>query len=289
MRFFFSIGILLCASISISKAATVDQRIQQEQEIEELSFSIIPHKPNYLLPFTYNEKIQSYDVYQNAFEDGDQQAFEVKFQVSFKIPLFSVEKISFLDAPIAVYFGYTQLSFWQAYNTDNSSPFRESNYEPEIFAVWQPNIALNDNWSLKLASVNFTHQSNGKTDELSRSWNRVESSLMFENQNIAIAVNPWYRLPESASEDDNADLLDYYGHGKVSAIYTNNNHTFTLTSRNNLESTFSQGSVSVDWSFPLGSKVRGYVQVFSGYGNSLIEYNEYTNSIGLGISLTDWL
>ncbi|WP_435236234.1 phospholipase A [Psychromonas sp. PT13] len=290
MRLFFPVYILLAVTSSAAMASSsIDQRLKEEEKLKELSFSIIPHKPNYLLPFTYNEMIKDYDVYQGAYSEGEQRSIEMKFQVSFKIPLFAIDRVPLFNDPIAFYFGYTQTSFWQAYSTDNSSPFRESNYEPEFFAVWQSDKKLSDNWDFKFATASFTHQSNGQTGDLSRSWNRIEGNFIFENNNLAITATPWYRIPESSNEDDNADLLDYYGHGKLAAIYTLGNNTFTLTSRNNLESDFSKGSVSLDWSFPVGSHVRGYVQVFSGYGNSLIEYNEYTNTIGLGISLTDWL
>jgi len=285
MRLLFSIFIFLFSFSTIAEESAIDRRIQQEKNLEEVSFSIIPHKPNYLLPFTFNQKIQSYDVYKGIIPDGELQQVEVKFQFSFKIPLL----VDIADLPISVYFGYTQVSFWQAYNSNNSSPFRETNYEPELFAHWVQKTKLAGGWNFKLATLNLTHQSNGKTEPTSRSWNRIESNLIFENGNLTIAINPWLRFQESASEDNNPDLLDYYGHGKIYAFYTVNNNTFAITSRNNLESGFSKGSVEFDWSFPIHGKVRGYFQLFSGYGNSMIEYNEYTNTIGLGISLTDWL
>jgi len=37
------------------------------------------------------------------------------------------------------------------------------------------------------------------------------------------------------------------------------------------------------------TKVKGYVQVFSGYGQSLIDYNRYTNGVGIGFALSDWI
>jgi phospholipase A1 len=273
------------ATIDIQESA-IDQRIQQEKKLQQLSFSLTPHKPNYLLPFVFNEKIASYDVYpKNDSEDNKMQDLEVEFQFSFKVPVF----IEIANLPLSIYFGYTQVSIWQAYNTENSSPFRETNYEPEIFATWQQDKNLIANWNFRFASLGFTHQSNGRTEPLSRSWNRLNANMILENKNFIIGINPWYRFDEAESEDNNPDLLDFYGHGQVTFAYKDDNHTFSLISRNNIESGFSKGSIKASWSFPIHNKVRGYFQVFSGYGNSLIEYNEYTNTIGIGIALTDWL
>jgi phospholipase A1 len=61
--------------------------------------------------------------------------------------------------------------------------------------------------------------------------------------------------------------------------------------RNNIESGFSRGAVELAWSFPFLSyrHLKGYLQYYNGYGESLIDYNQHSNSIGVGISITDGL
>lgn len=280
----FSLFILFFSFTIHANQSAVDNRLKQEQSIQDTTFSIIPHKPTYILPFVYNDKIQSYDVYPEGGSEQMQQ-LEMKFQFSLKVPV--VVNVS--DLPLSVYFAYTQVSFWQAYNSENSSPFRETNYEPELFVQWNKPAKLSDNWMFHLATLGFTHQSNGRNDPISRSWNRLESRFVFENNNFVVSVNPWYRFKEAEEDDNNPDLLDYYGHGKVTFVYKLNKQTFSLISRNNLESGFSRGSVEASWRFPIHGKLNGYLQLFSGYGNSMIEYDQYTNTVGLGISLTDWL
>jgi len=286
MRLLLSLTILLFSNAILAKESPIDQRLEQEEEIEDISFALTPYKPTYILPFTYNDKIKSYDAYpKGADGENEMQRMEIEFQISFKMPVL----IDIADLPLSLYFAYTQVSLWQAYNFDNSSPFRETNYEPEIFATWQQDTELPLGWTFKLASFGFTHQSNGRGEPLSRSWNRLNANVVVEKGNLAVAFNPWYRFDETESKDNNPDLLDYYGHGKVTLAYKLDNHTLSLMSRNNLESGFSKGSIEASWSFPIHNKVRGYLQVFSGYGNSMVEYDQYTNTIGLGISLTDWL
>lgn len=261
----------------------VENRIQEEQKSQQLPFSILAHKPNYLLPFSYNDKIKQND----AYKDGDSmQKLEIEFQISFKMPL--AQNIAGSD--FSAYFAYTQVSFWQAYNFNNSSPFRETNYEPELFVQWDGNVDLGDSgWKLQAATFGFTHQSNGRAEPLSRSWNRLEGRVALAYGDLVLAFNPWHRFKESSDDDNNPDLLDYYGHGKLTAAYKFDEHVLSMTTRNNFESGFSKGSIEATWSFPIYQKVRGYVKGFSGYGNSLIEYNQYTNTLGFGISMTDWL
>jgi phospholipase A1 len=285
MHLLFLIFVFLFSAPALAENSAVDQRIDQEKKLQKNSFAIIPYKPNYLLPFTFNNNIQSNDAYKDVVSSDELQPVEVKFQLSFKIPVL----VDIADLPISLYFGYTQVSFWQAYNSSNSSPFRETNYQPEMFLQWLHNRKLGGNWYFKLATLNLTHQSNGKTEPASRSWNRIESKLVLENGNFMLALNPWIRFTEDKESDNNPDLLDYYGHGKIVALYKIGKQNVSISSRNNIESGFSKGSLEFNWSFPLHGKIRGYFQIFSGYGNSLIEYNQYSNTVGLGISLTDWL
>jgi phospholipase A1 len=81
------------------------------------------------------------------------------------------------------------------------------------------------------------------------------------------------------------------GHGRVRTAYKWRNNTFSLTLRNILESGFEKGAVEATWSFPLWKYrfFKGYFQYFSGYGESLIDYDQYANSFGFGLLVTDWL
>jgi phospholipase A1 len=59
--------------------------------------------------------------------------------------------------------------------------------------------------------------------------------------------------------------------------------------RNNLQSTSNHGAVQVSWRLPLHGRLRGYIQYLNGYGESLIDYNHRQQSIGIGVSLSDWM
>ncbi|MDA3971576.1 MAG: phospholipase A, partial [Desulfobulbaceae bacterium] len=87
------------------------------------------------------------------------------------------------------------------------------------------------------------------------------------------------------------DITEYLGHGELRLLYKLDQHTFAIMSRNNLESGFRRGAVEASWSFPIWNYpyVKGYVQYFTGYGESLADYDKYNNRIGVGLCLSDWL
>ena len=50
-----------------------------------------------------------------------------------------------------------------------------------------------------------------------------------------------------------------------------------------------KGAVELNWSFPLAGQIKGVIQCFYGYGETLLDYNEIDQRIGFGFLLADWL
>ena len=268
--------------------AVVKERMRQDKEHVLQPFTLMAHKPNYILLGAFNNSGYDATLYQQEFNDPlyENDDTEAQFQLSVKFPLL----VNLFDDTMDIYGAYTNRSFWQVYNTDESSPFRETNHEPELWAQFHPGWELwgfTNTWN----SFGIVHQSNGRGGTLSRSWNRVYAWMTIERGNFAMSVKPWYRIPEDDADDDNPDITDYLGHYELSATYTWEDHVFSVMSRNNLESGFDKGAVELSWSFPLWDYpyLKGYVQYFNGFGESLIDYNHRVNRIGIGFSLTDWL
>jgi len=46
--------------------------------------------------------------------------------------------------------------------------------------------------------------------------------------------------------------------------------------------------VCVGWVVRIQRDLRGYLRIFNGYGESLIDYTANSTRIGLGISLLEW-
>jgi len=244
------------------------------------------HRPNYFLPVAYNSspnKDQGLDVDSHARAQNN----EAKFQLSFKVKLWE----DIVGKDVDLWFAYTQLSFWQLYNSTFSSPFRETNYEPEALLNFRTNYDL---FGLKgrIINLGINHQSNGRAKPLSRSWNRIVANFGFERNNFNLLLKTWYRIPENAQDDDNPDIDRYLGYGELWGYYYLDKHRFAAMWRNNLRPGDNRGAIQLDWSFPFpfihNERISGYIQYFNGYGESLLDYNANVNRIGFGIMLTDW-
>jgi phospholipase A1/A2 len=252
------------------------------------SYLFWPHQPTYVSPLHYSGRVNDAAFQQSS--SGDMPASfhhgEVEFQLSLKFrPLRGR-----LGQRTELWLAYTQQSHWQLYG--NSSPFRETNYEPEAFLTI-PIESTREMLGFKWRGVNvgIVHQSNGRGGTLSRSWNRLYAQFGFDRDNFALLVKPWWRIPES--EDDNPDISNYVGRAEVIAVYKpdKEGHTLSLVARNNLRASHNRGSVEAQWSFPVVGlrTLRLYTKLFSGYGETLIDYNFRQTTWSLGFLLTDWV
>lgn len=262
----------------------VAQRVEAELASAENPYVITPHRPNYVLPAKYTTRSN-----REAFEgipDADSiDDLELKLQFSFKYPL----STGLFGSSHSLWIAYTQQSYWQAYNTEDSRPFRETNYEPEIFVAFNVSDYSLFGISPEFINLGINHQSNGRSDPTSRSWNRFIAEFIFEYENLAFSIRPWWRIPESGDDDDNPGIHRYLGYGDLNFIYSWEHFSMDVMIRNNLRTSDNRGALQVGFTFPLWNRFKGYVQYFNGYGESMIDYSHHTQSIGVGIILTNWL
>jgi phospholipase A1 len=267
----------------------ISSRILRERQTQLNPYVLTPHKMNYTLPVLHTNRINT-GAYEsiNGYEENLTDV-EAKFQISLKVPL-NTGDLLFEDD--ALYLGFTLEAWWQVHSENLSKPFRETNYQPELFYLaplkWTP---FNSNTGLLFG---IEHQSNGRGLALSRSWNRVYAQFLFEKDNFSFSLRPWVRLKENERRfpldvegDDNPDIEDYMGRFELNAAYKWHNLEFTFTGRQNFSTNY--GAAEFGLTFPLFGKVRGYATAFSGYGESLIDYNYSQTRFGLGISFNNIL
>ncbi len=224
------------------------------------------HKPMYMWPVSYSPDFH-----------GDET--EMVYQISLKQRLFSRN----------LFFGYTQKSFWQVYNSDDSRPFRETNYNPELFYRWKPRWESAPGLGFDLG---IDHESNGQEVPDSRSWNRVIGAAYYETARTLIHLRTWYRVPEDAKKtpddpegDDNPDIDDFLGYGelRIQQKLFRENHQASLLLRGNPAT--GKGGVELTYSAPFDDYFFWALSFWHGYGESLIQYDESVTRVGIGVML----
>jgi phospholipase A1 len=266
----------------------LSQRMEAIGKESESRWAILPYRPTYILPLTYMST-RNYAPYQQAAGGApvpELNNTEIKYQISFQFPVWK----NMFGSNASLVAAYTQLSLWQAYN-DNSAPFRDTNYEPEVKVLFKTNYRLLG-FDVKAYAIGFDHQSNGRgLDSLSRSWNRIVADVAMERGNFVVELRPWWRIPEKADDDDNPDIVKYEGYADLRVGYKMEKHVIVGTLHNNLRGDENKGSIQLDWTFPLPgeTQIKGYAQYFNGYAENLIDYNVQQERIGIGILLADWL
>ncbi len=264
-----------------SPPSPFERRMVFEKLSEHNPFVILPHKPTYLLPLTYNTSAN--DEPFKKLTGDDVQPMEIKFQLSLKILM--LQNLFKKNTQLA--FAYTQQSNWQAYQFKRSSPFRETNHEAELmFSFFNHSNFMG--YRHRMTTLGLSHHSNGRADNFSRSWNRFYINFIFEKRNLLLSIKPWMRIPDKAKRDENPDIEKYFGYGEILAHYRMGEYTLGFVLRNNMRKK-NKGAIQVDWTFPFYGKINGYFQYFNGYGETLIDYQNSTNRFGLGIILTNWL
>jgi len=214
---------------------------------------------------------------------------ELKFRFSQKAKVLNPVSMNFLGfTGFRLWAAYTQQSNWQAFNAGNSSPFRETNYEPELIVTFR----TGNQYGLKLLNIGYSHQSNGRNLSDSRSWNRTFIQGGWETDTLSLMVRGWWRIPENIANDDNPDIEEYVGRGDFSLRWEplDRSQMVDMTLRNNFQAKDNRGLIQLDWATPVtvSKSTKLHIQLTSGYGESLIDYNYFQTTLGLGVSFRDW-
>lgn len=274
----------------IEKFTPLSLAYDLDQNSERGTWTVRPYRPTYVLPLFYTFDPNLNPTSSNPNEPGreytsnDIRNTELKFQLSLKTKVAE----DLFDTSADLWFGYTQESHWQVYNEDNSRPFRATDYQPEIFLTQPVTANLPFGGRMRMLGVGAIHHSNGQSDPISRSWNRAYLMAGAEWGKLSVVPRLWARVNnESDSSEDNSDIEDYMGYGDIKFLYDlPDQQSLSGTLRYNPST--NKGSAQIDYIYPLSKNVNGYVQLFQGYGESIIDYNHENTSIGFGIVLNDW-
>ncbi len=230
---------------------------------------------------------------QNNTEDRNLDSKDLKFQLSLKTEMLSnipvIRSLPYVTSS-RVWAAYTQQSYWQIFDSEASRPLRENDYEPEIMlslGIDNQVDGIKKSYIPRLLNLGFVHQSNGRSNPVSRSWNRVYLESGFElTERLSLMVRPWWRVPES--QDDNPDIDKYMGYGDVTLRWEDEKrkNAVSVLLRNNLRSD-NKGFAQVDLQRQVFNNpyLKLHVMLSSGYGETLLDYNHSQNIFGLGISL----
>ncbi len=270
----------------------------------ENSFGLLPYHTNYFAPFSYSSTkyhrhFTAYshenipDTWQPYMEYDTH--FEAEYQLSFQKPL----TYNLLGWHEYVALSYTQQVWWKLY--DESGPFRETNYTPELFVIIPTSDAIDEKYNLKSINFGYRHQSNGQEGHHSRSWDRLFCSTQWQWNNLFLKAQGWYRLPEdkkdetfyagvntNAKGDDNPDIYDYMGYGDIEIKYLFDKNQLGLLWRNNLHRHNNRGALQLNYSTPFinSDNTYWYMKLFSGYGESMIDYDRSVSKLSIGFAFS---
>ncbi|MBA4287300.1 MAG: phospholipase [Xanthomonadaceae bacterium] len=226
------------------------------------------HKPMYLLPATYSGRYPGEDS-------------EVLFSISLKFRVYR---------KLPLYFGYSQKSYFQAFNGSDSKPFRDNNFNPEVFFRLKPKKP--EKWLNLAADVGIEHESNGRSLPDSRSWNRLYITPYWQSNKTLVWWKWWWRIPEDQKRaptdpkrDDNPDIQDYLGYSEVKIQQQLFDH-HQVSSTLRFNPTTGRGSASLIYTVPgPGDGFFWTFYAFNGYGESLLDYDRSVTRVGIGISV----
>ena len=231
------------------------------------------------------DKLPAFAVYRDNYfvtgvplnKDVTKETADAAFQVSIRHRLTK----SVLPFKTFSYLTYTQKSFWDIY--DESSPFRDSNYNP---GLGLGKYLFRDNKLIGAAFAQITHESNGRDSTASRSWNYLSLSMKYYlTPRFSLYGECW--LPYTAFGKNSEDMIDYKGYFCLSRNYISSNQKWWLSADLLPRKGFVNINTTLTAAFKVSERANQYLflRFFQGYGESQKDYDKYTVNIRVGICI----
>ena len=221
---------------------------------------------------------------------GAHEGLNAKFQLSFKFRIFQPENPASAALLDNLYFGYTQFSLWDV--GKESAPFRDTNYRPSVF-YYRPDTGIRGGALTRLSFAGgIEHESNGRDGDASRAINTVFVRPTFHFGDL----NDYHwkfepKLYAYLTRTGNTDIAHYRGFGDFRVSYgAPNGWELAATLRKGTRKGY--GSVDAQVTYPMSRIFTGtagylFIQYFTGYGESLLDYNHKLGSqLRVGYSLS---
>ncbi|MDE6234379.1 MAG: phospholipase A [Muribaculaceae bacterium] len=263
---------LLLISLIAGFALASQAQIISARDSEEMTDSV---KRSYNGPFFGLYKDNYFTVGTAIGQKPTKMNSDVKFQISLAIRLTN----STLPWGTYLYLFYTQKTFWNVFQ--NSMPMRDMNFNPGI-GLTKPFFSR-DRYIGKMSLI-VEHESNGRDGDDSRSWNRIAlSGSAAVSDWLMVHAKYWIPIVDGMN---NKDLLYYAGLFQMGFELTSSNKRWQggVTFVKRKGNFFNWNTIAeLSWLVAEKSNVNLFAQYYNGYGENLLDYNQFHSRLRIGL------
>lgn len=279
MKQYLILALVLSGSFThLAFAFSMEDSVPKESKDTHSYMQLYPHKAVYILPFYH-----SFSTPMQGNKDT-----ETKFQFSFKLAIIN----KFFSPYGHLYFAYTQTSWFQNYNRQDSRPFRDIDYQPEFFYTYDRPISFLGGF-FKDISFGYNHISNGERALRSRTQNRLLLNMRWEydTQNygaFGVKLGAWVYIGKYADGfmQDNPHLPLYRGYNDIWLYYKGNRNLIEFYMRPPIARRY-YPYFEISYTLRISDNLGIYAQYVNGYGDNMFEYQMRSERIGIGFRLWD--
>jgi phospholipase A1 len=200
----------------------------------------------------------------------------VKFQISISQRLTKTT----LPFKTYLYLFYSQKCIWNV--LEKSLPMKDLNFNPGL-GLAHP-IIRDDGRFIGVVQMAIEHESNGKDSIQSRSWNRISfGGTVMITPSVTVHGKFWIPIVDG---ENNKDLLKYVGLFQVGASYNSPDRKYgasiLFVKRKTWKPDF---NTVIELSYRMFKSANQYffLQYYNGYGESLLDYNQFRSQLRVGI------